>query len=112
MDPGFRRGLLELLDVPEGASRSALEGWRKGPRDVSGQGQEIALERTPDIHGVRRANRICGGPASREQEVQRAGRSWIASAISSVASSAMKCPARVSRWFRSGAHAFQTAAAS
>ncbi|WP_435802529.1 DUF4158 domain-containing protein [Streptomyces avermitilis] len=49
VEPEFRRGLLELLDVPEGATRSVLEGWRKGPRDVSGRGQKYALERTRDI---------------------------------------------------------------
>ncbi len=51
-------------------------------------------------------------PASVRQVVQRANRLRIAAAISSGASSAMKCPARVSRWSRSGAHAFQTAEAS
>lgn len=51
-------------------------------------------------------------PTSREQGAQRASRPRIAAAISSGASSAMKCPARVSRWSRSGAHAFHTPAAS
>ena len=53
VEPEFRRELLEILDVPERAFRSALERWRKGPRDVSGQGQKEALERTRDIRGVK-----------------------------------------------------------
>ncbi|ROQ65243.1 TnpA family transposase [Streptomyces sp. CEV 2-1] len=53
VNPEFRRELLELLDVPDGAQTSVLEGWRKGPRDVSGRGQKAALERTRDIHGVK-----------------------------------------------------------
>lgn len=53
VEPEFRRELLEILDVPENAFRSALERWRKGPRDVSGQGQKEALERTRDIRGVK-----------------------------------------------------------
>lgn len=46
------------------------------------------------------------------REAQRASRSRIAAVTSSGASSAMKCPARVSRWSRSGAHARHTPPAS
>lgn len=53
VDPGLHRGLLELLDIPREPTRSALERWRKGPRDVSGRGQKAALERTRDIHEVK-----------------------------------------------------------
>lgn len=51
--PEFRRELLELLDVPQDASVSVLERWRKGPRDLSGQGQKQALERSRDIRSVK-----------------------------------------------------------
>ncbi|GGV57568.1 transposase [Streptomyces spectabilis] len=51
--PEFRRELLELLDVPKGAFRSSLERRRKGPVDVSGQGQKQALERSRDIREVK-----------------------------------------------------------
>ncbi|MCX4596498.1 Tn3 family transposase [Streptomyces sp. NBC_01549] len=52
VEPEFRRELLELLTVPDGAQTSVLERWRKGPRDVSGRGQKAALERVRDIGGV------------------------------------------------------------
>lgn len=58
------------------------------------------------------AGRQRSGRRPRDAGAQRVSRSRIAAVISSGASSAMKCPAPVSRWSRSGAHACQTPAAS
>lgn len=100
-------GLVEGIDVPECTSiRSPI------PPAQPGASSNSPLRFDPlSMHA--RARRLpLARSASREQEAQRASRSWIAAAISSGASSAMKCPARVSRWSRSGAHAFHTPAAS
>ncbi|MGP4006961.1 aldo/keto reductase [Streptomyces sp. 4N124] len=53
--PEFRRELLELLDVPEGLSKSALERWRTPPRDTTGARVSLSDQGPPE-------NRAAGWP--------------------------------------------------